>query len=667
MDIRRNRITASHQIVTELKVLLEKVDSSLKAIVTEMNVRKERIQSLQAQQEVITSTRISLTMQGLAKLRLSLTQSNILSLLSVESPQLEDLLVAKSLCILLHAKTQHANGNKDGAYWQQFKGFVREKDSFYHRLHHFFFNKETVEQAANARVDGASITCSQCLEQGANGNHEPVTNGPSSILLHCIKNWMRVIFQSAVGHEQESLLIQQECEERTSLERIQIDHDVQTVTRYNLCREIEDANSSVGFDSGVIAQLERKIYLSKVMKLVATNGHTVLSWAASSGNEEIVKRIIKAGAHTSIGEETIDSSAIIIQLCFRRYCIRRVFNRMQPSRKSRDVCFEYRAKCLAMTMRISSLHRIVMRRLKRIRLPLAEALFNGHSKLIGFLRKHKRSDDVSLFQAVNLASKFRQPRGFVPRISGIEHMSSNGANLVSLVMPCIQSQYVKDPNACVFVASLRCALELVEEHLLRKRRALVAKIESRRKTLVRKYRQLKAVELRSAMNKENYVDMIRLANEAGISLDFEDDSGRTPLILAASRDERIAPNQLRLNKNVVSAVAYLLDRISPYRPTLSYESESGTTALSAACANGRLEAVKELLIRGANIDQQSILMGRTALHAACIVGKLDAVELLVNRGANVSIMDSSGCTAHDLAFNNKHYEVCEFLHQLDKT
>jgi ankyrin repeat protein len=140
----------------------------------------------------------------------------------------------------------------------------------------------------------------------------------------------------------------------------------------------------------------------------------------------------------------------------------------------------------------------------------------------------------------------------------------------------------------------------------------------------------------------------------------------TPLMLAASRDEDEA-DKLILHGKPVSAVAYLLDRISPYRPSVCFENGLGHTALSAACMNGRLTAIDELLARGAGINQQSSLKGRSAFMSACLVGKLEVVKQLVKHGADASLKDHSGCTAHDLAVQNRHCDVVNYLEQLKES
>jgi ankyrin repeat protein len=165
------------------------------------------------------------------------------------------------------------------------------------------------------------------------------------------------------------------------------------------------------------------------------------------------------------------------------------------------------------------------------------------------------------------------------------------------------------------------------------------------------------------MRQEDFVGMVRIANQAGISLDFEDeDTGMTPLILAATVGEKGAYQELRLNNELVSPVSFLLDRVSPYKPTIGIENRLGVTALSAACSHSQLQAVEELLARGADINQKSVLTKQTPLVTACLLGRIDVVKLLISRGADCNDLS----LMHNMALENRHYDVCDYLRQLNK-
>ena len=663
---RQNNATIEKASIQELKDELSRVDKSIKELNAELQQRAEYIKQLQSQQQDITTSRTSLTIQALAKVRHAATPNRILGVLSEFKPPIEDLVTAKGMCTLLQVNKQHSSATKsnDHIYWRKFQELIKDFDSFYHRIRHFFYNKETISIAANVEVEGSSMKCSDFVKSILKRTNETDEDNSSLTLLHSIRNWLHVIFETAKGHEQEIKLLHKESEERLLYERNGIDHEVLLSSRCIIRREIDDTITSITTNEDAVIKLQRKLYTSKVMSFVTASCHTVLSWATSSGNDVVLKQVLKNGAHTAIGEETTNQCTLIIQIAFRRYLLRQSFNKLATKRISHEQRFEHRAQCLAMTMRISALRRLIRRRLSRTRLPLTEALFSGHSRLIKILRESTTaSSDVTIFQAMNLAPMFCIPRSSIPLISAKNSSYIGEANLASLVISCVLFQYEKDPTSCMFVTSLQCAIELVDEHLLRTKKALEEKIKTRRESIIQKHRQLQVAELKRAMREENYVDMARISSQNGISLDYEDeDTKMTPLILAAMRDESAANKQeLRMNGKAISAVAYLIDRISPYKPTLEFESSTGHSALFAACSYGRLQAVNELIDRGANIDKQSIVSGKSALMVSCMLGKLPIVKPLISRGADVDLVDHSGRTAFSLAIQNRHYDVSEYL------
>ena len=66
--------------------------------------------------------------------------------------------------------------------------------------------------------------------------------------------------------------------------------------------------------------------------------------------------------------------------------------------------------------------------------------------------------------------------------------------------------------------------------------------------------------------------------------------------------------------------------------------KDGHTALMDAAKEGDVEAVKDLLHRGAEVDAKSS-KGKTALHYAAANGRLDVVNLLISSGADLNARD----------------------------
>lgn len=137
----------------------------------------------------------------------------------------------------------------------------------------------------------------------------------------------------------------------------------------------------------------------------------------------------------------------------------------------------------------------------------------------------------------------------------------------------------------------------------------------------------------------------------------------TPLIRAAMEDIHSPSHKWCTNSigERVTPVAFLLDRISPHRPNVDYENQLGLTALGMACMHGRLEAIVDLIDRGADIDRKSCRDGQTPLLLACSEGKVESVKVLLRYGDGVKIdLDE----AYVLAVRGKQLDVVEYLDQL---
>ena len=75
----------------------------------------------------------------------------------------------------------------------------------------------------------------------------------------------------------------------------------------------------------------------------------------------------------------------------------------------------------------------------------------------------------------------------------------------------------------------------------------------------------------------------------------------------------------------------------------------GYTSLMAASFDGHLEIVRELCVRGANVNAARTDNGFTSLMRASQRGHLEVVRLLLERGANKKLKCTSGSTALDYA------------------
>jgi ankyrin repeat protein len=85
---------------------------------------------------------------------------------------------------------------------------------------------------------------------------------------------------------------------------------------------------------------------------------------------------------------------------------------------------------------------------------------------------------------------------------------------------------------------------------------------------------------------------------------------------------------------------------------LDSEDDEGETALMEAAEEGKLEVVRLLIDRGADINHQD-WDGETALMEAVQDDRLEVVELLLQRGAALGCLDSDCRTVLDRCKNEK--------------
>jgi ankyrin repeat protein len=106
-----------------------------------------------------------------------------------------------------------------------------------------------------------------------------------------------------------------------------------------------------------------------------------------------------------------------------------------------------------------------------------------------------------------------------------------------------------------------------------------------------------------------------------------------------------------------SFLTYLLDQ----GYDVNYEDSGGTTALSGAAVEGRVETVRLLVAKGADVNRKDHLAGETPLIGAAEMGKLEAAKALLESGADPCATDNEGHNAAGRAKEYRHPEVAEYL------
>jgi ankyrin repeat protein len=190
-------------------------------------------------------------------------------------------------------------------------------------------------------------------------------------------------------------------------------------------------------------------------------------------------------------------------------------------------------------------------------------------------------------------------------------------------------------------------------------------------------------------------DVCEILLEAGASVNARDDLGRTPLyyacnegyrsivecLLEAGADAAIAGNDGRTAADIAAERGFeeILARLGgdaaarrpkprpePLQPARSpgHAPSEQDLRLIRAAGRGELEAVKELLARGADPGAATLARGETALHRAAGGGHLRIVKALIEAGADPDAVDTDGITPAERARFNGKTEAARFLREL---
>ena len=422
----------------------------------------------------------------------------------------------------------------------------------------------------------------------------------------------------------------------------------------------------------------------RMTSYVSHNGFTPLSWASAIGNTEAVEIFLDYGFQNGLGDEFQKKCASLIQLVFRNF-------RRRNSLNKRNVQFhtiraEQSSNKAIFNLALKSLIIKIKARKEFVRMPLTEALFNGHHEVLEIFKKRH----LSLHQFGLIGG--RKPCGMIPRHECCNHndISTYHNNLYQQQQRNIQMYLVNcalsgkssfetasweygigwqpsGTNTDSFLTSVLNTLDASDKLLEATANILRQKIVTREKDRCKERINICRKEMSEAIQNGDFKKMIYLSlmNESEINLDFETEGGLTPLIRATENAQLfpLAGGKIWYDEisEYVSPVSYLLDRAKP-TPSIDYESQNlGHTALTYACVYGNLQSVKELLDRGANINRQILKLKMTPLMFAASQGHVNIVTLLLEKNADTKLMDNNGKTAEDFAFQNHREDVLSIL------
>jgi hypothetical protein len=187
------------------------------------------------------------------------------------------------------------------------------------------------------------------------------------------------------------------------------------------------------------------------------------------------------------------------------------------------------------------------------------------------------------------------------------------------------------------------------------------------------------VRLRSAASRGNR-DEVRRLIQSGVSMERAShealysaatwcDGPMIDMLLEAWKGPADNMSELALRQIVQGCHAELTGKLLEWGQDPDADYYWGDTILMEAAEAGKIDSVRLLVRKGANVDGRGRYEGSsrekscraTALMIAAAHGDREMVDLLLDAGADPALTDSSGCTAEEAARRMGHDDVADHL------
>jgi ankyrin repeat protein len=413
----------------------------------------------------------------------------------------------------------------------------------------------------------------------------------------------------------------------------------------------------------LVDKYKAKLRVAKLLEHREPTGHTPFTWACACGNNEIIKLLLRHGATMGADATHLKMAATAIQRVWKHHH----WHQTRPKWSS-AYSKQFRLRQFQFTVQLSDLTKKLSMKRKSVRLPLCEALYNGQIDLVDSLLNAKDGRGNAC-GAHPTKRQFVIPLGPAPRpphATLVECAVDEEGHVRPLnVLECAKMGQ-KLYGTLTWAQGIGWTEYDKYAKCVDKAKVLWAEAEA----YIAHWKQLKDDKLRirarvkmetelaglmeKALMAWQFEECCRLVDQ-GAAMDHESKEGHTALTMAALH----GCSSTNEDDQKVLSVELLINR-KYKRPEIDRETRIGHTALTCAAYAEHLPVLEALLDLGCNIDQQTVKK-QTALIVAARNGKWNAVRLLLERGADIQLRDHTGRSAIDWARENNYIGVMRMM------
>eukprot|EP01038_Epipyxis_sp_PR26KG_P005643 gene5643-7790_t len=459
-------------------------------------------------------------------------------------------------------------------------------------------------------------------------------------------------------------------------EELKLSYDVEEKKRLEMEKDLIKKLKSERFYNEKVLNFREKVRVARLLNQSCTNGHTLVSWAASVGAYEVVEEMLSHGATVGYPSELLHMIATYLQLSYliskKNYFVKRYKSSgiiLYHEDGSKKTTLDLLREIEILKMKREKIKAVIHFKRTKIRLPVPEAIYMGKWEIVERIYErrllHVYFMDTFIFPSP--PPPFCRNYDFQYNSNKIlfKEIIAYGMNNLSAGSYIPEIGWIPPNHPQETYGELQLEMKKMCENIQEKQSQFINN-RARVRILAneRKNQHYGSIEFIKGIADRDFKRLIYLAEKRGISIDLESPEGYTALVAASEENVNMINYIPMVNDDGFEClqVEYLLDR-NYYRPGINVETKNGHTALIRACELGRYHVVEALLDRLADINYVN-KFGRTALHYAVEVGSSDCVRILIERFADLTIKDKiDNMTPYQIAEKHNFAGVMKLLSQ----